>query len=163
MRKTTRAGAVVVGFLLGAAAPWAGADEVGNPMYDDRVYGETPETYRGTGAPETVPAERLERALLEIEAVRAALTEALQENVMLRRELTAARAEIERLRSERTAALRSERRAARTYTVRRGDTLGSIAARELGDSGRWREIYNANRDVVSNPHRIKPGMVLRLP
>ena len=49
------------------------------------------------------------------------------------------------------------------YTVQRGDTLRSIAARFLGDERRWREIFEANRAVISNPDIIRPGMQLVIP
>ena len=51
----------------------------------------------------------------------------------------------------------------RLYIVRRGDTLSGIAQRELGDAGRWPEILERNRNVVSNPDRIFPDQVLILP
>ena len=50
-----------------------------------------------------------------------------------------------------------------TYTVHSGDTLPGIAAKVLGDANRWREIYALNRDLISNPYLIFPGMVLKLP
>jgi nucleoid-associated protein YgaU/predicted chitinase len=50
-----------------------------------------------------------------------------------------------------------------TITVNPGDTLSKLAQRALGDGGRWQEIFNANRDQISNPNLIYPGMVLRLP
>lgn len=49
------------------------------------------------------------------------------------------------------------------YTVQRGDSLSRIAKRELGDYSAWREIYDANRDRISNPNRLYPGMTLSLP
>jgi murein DD-endopeptidase MepM/ murein hydrolase activator NlpD len=49
------------------------------------------------------------------------------------------------------------------YTVQAGDTLGVVAQRTLGDSGRWQEVFNANRDQIANPNLIFPGMVLRVP
>jgi nucleoid-associated protein YgaU len=51
----------------------------------------------------------------------------------------------------------------RLYIVRRGDTLSGIAQRELGDASRWPEIFERNRDVISNPGRIFPDQVLILP
>ena len=45
----------------------------------------------------------------------------------------------------------------------KGDCLWSIAARQLGDGRRWQEIYDRNRDILSNPHRIYVGQQLRLP
>lgn len=49
------------------------------------------------------------------------------------------------------------------YTVQKGDSLSRIAKRELGDYSAWREIYEANRDRISNPNRLYPGMTLSLP
>lgn len=52
----------------------------------------------------------------------------------------------------------------RSYTIKRGDTLSIVAARELGSGGRWTEIYELNRSVIgSNPDGIRDGMVIRLP
>ncbi|MFT5434583.1 MAG: LysM repeat protein, partial [Myxococcota bacterium] len=49
------------------------------------------------------------------------------------------------------------------YAVRPGDSLSKIAGELLGSTARWREIYEANRDKISNPSRISVGMVLRVP
>ena len=49
------------------------------------------------------------------------------------------------------------------YTVKRGDTLWGIAASKLGSGARWQEIYNLNKDVISNPDLIQPGWKLKLP
>merc|ERR1711916_350310 len=49
------------------------------------------------------------------------------------------------------------------YTVRRGDTLGYIACRQLGSARRYMEIYNLNRDVIRNPDLIITGQRIRLP
>ena len=49
------------------------------------------------------------------------------------------------------------------YVVRPGDTLSSIAQAKLGDANRWREIFDRNRDIITNPNRIIPGQVLVLP
>ena len=52
---------------------------------------------------------------------------------------------------------------ARTYTVVAGDSLSKIAKRELGDANKWKAIYEANRDKITNPDLIHPGQVLTLP
>ena len=46
-----------------------------------------------------------------------------------------------------------------TYTVKRGDTLGKIAAAH-GKS--WKAVYDANRGALSNPHVLKVGTTLHV-
>ena len=51
-----------------------------------------------------------------------------------------------------------------TYTVKSGDYLMKIAKETLGDSSRWREIYEKNKGVIGqNPNMIQAGMVLAIP
>ena len=52
---------------------------------------------------------------------------------------------------------------AQTYTVKSGDTLSKIAKDVLGDATAYMSIFNANRDQLADPDKIKPGQVLRLP
>jgi cell division protein FtsN len=42
-------------------------------------------------------------------------------------------------------------------------TLWDIAGRYLGNHNKWHEIYNLNRDKISNPNLIYPGQRLRIP
>jgi ABC-type amino acid transport substrate-binding protein len=51
----------------------------------------------------------------------------------------------------------------KTYTVTAGDTLSRIAETELGDTNRWREIWDLNRDRVANENLIYPRLVLLMP
>ena len=53
--------------------------------------------------------------------------------------------------------------AAKTYTVKSGDTLSAIAKAELGSAGDYMKIFEANRDQLSDPDKIKPGQVLKIP
>ena len=70
--------------------------------------------------------------------------------------------------------------AMRTITVQAGETLGSIAARELGDPDAWPLIYAENVNTIAKDYRnralrrewpavthpwhwIFPGQVLRIP
>ena len=53
--------------------------------------------------------------------------------------------------------------AAKTYTVKSGDTLSKIAKEHLGDAGAYMKIFDLNKDQLTNPDAIKPGQVLRLP
>ncbi len=50
-----------------------------------------------------------------------------------------------------------------SYTVINDDTLWKIAKKFYGDGSRWKEIYNANTSVISNPNIIKAGMNLVIP
>jgi nucleoid-associated protein YgaU len=50
-----------------------------------------------------------------------------------------------------------------TYTVRPGDTLSKIAKEKLGDPNAYTQILNANRDQLSDPNKIRPGQVLKIP
>ena len=54
-------------------------------------------------------------------------------------------------------------RQVKTVTVKSGDSLSKIAKRELGDANRWKAIYEANKDKISDPDLIHPGQVLTLP
>jgi hypothetical protein len=49
------------------------------------------------------------------------------------------------------------------YTVQKGDSLSKIAKSLFGDPMRYPEIFNLNRDVVTNPDLIKVGQKLKLP
>ena len=51
----------------------------------------------------------------------------------------------------------------KTYTVVKGDSLSKIAKREYGDPSKWRQIYEANKDVIDNPDLIEPGQDLIIP
>lgn len=57
----------------------------------------------------------------------------------------------------------SPQTAGRTYTVKAGDTLAKIAKETLGDTNAYLEIFNANRDQLEDPNKIRPGQVLKIP
>lgn len=50
---------------------------------------------------------------------------------------------------------------AETYEVKSGDNLSKIAKKYSGVS--WKDIYDANRDILDNPDKIFPGQVLKIP
>jgi nucleoid-associated protein YgaU len=52
---------------------------------------------------------------------------------------------------------------AKTYTVKAGDTLGAIAKEHLGNASAYTQIFELNKDQLTDPNKIKPGQVLRLP
>jgi Uncharacterized protein containing LysM domain len=47
--------------------------------------------------------------------------------------------------------------------VKAGDSLSKIAKEHLGNANAYMAIFNANRDILTDPDKIKPGMVLKLP
>ncbi len=48
------------------------------------------------------------------------------------------------------------------YLVQSGDTLSKIAREQLGEASRWREIFDLNRALISDPDKIFTGQVLVL-
>ncbi len=53
--------------------------------------------------------------------------------------------------------------AALIHVVANGDTLEKLAERYLSDAGRALEIFDLNRDQLSNPHLFPIGVELRVP
>ena len=51
----------------------------------------------------------------------------------------------------------------KTYVVKPGDTLSAIAREYLGDAKEYMRIFDANKDQLSDPDKIKPGQVLKIP
>ena len=47
-----------------------------------------------------------------------------------------------------------------TYTVKSGDTLSEIGQKH---GVAWRDIFEANRDQLDDPDKIRPGQKLRIP
>lgn len=50
-----------------------------------------------------------------------------------------------------------------TYTVKSGDCLWNIAKKQLGDGSRWKEIYELNKDKITNPNLIYADQALTMP
>lgn len=78
----------------------------------------------------------------------------------VRARMLSARASLERARADAQALLKRDPQA-RTYNIRSGDTLQSIAARELGDARRWRDIADANG--ISPSETLAAGTHIDLP
>ena len=49
------------------------------------------------------------------------------------------------------------------YTVTAGDNLSKIAKHFYGDANAWKKIFDANRDQLTDPDRIKSGQMLKIP
>jgi nucleoid-associated protein YgaU len=66
-------------------------------------------------------------------------------------------------RAQATAPAAKPAAAGKTYTVKAGDTLSQIAKEHLGSAGAYMKIFELNKDQLTDPDKIKPGQVLRLP
>jgi len=57
----------------------------------------------------------------------------------------------------------AEPRTTVTYTVKPGDSLRKIAKEFLGAERRWKEIYEANKEMIQNPDLIYAGQNFYIP
>jgi len=87
------------------------------------------------------------------------------ENLALRKELDDLRAHRsqEKTQSDTKAADKKSGTTPHTYVVREGDTLASISRKFYKSSGRWKKIRDANRSVIQDPAKLKPGTALTIP
>lgn len=51
----------------------------------------------------------------------------------------------------------------KTYVVKSGDTLWGIARTYYGNGAEYPKIFNANKNIISNPNLIYPGQKLVIP
>jgi nucleoid-associated protein YgaU len=51
----------------------------------------------------------------------------------------------------------------KVHVVKNGESLWKIAHMELGDGGRWKEIYALNKDVLPSESSVHVGQTLRIP
>ncbi len=51
----------------------------------------------------------------------------------------------------------------KVYRIKPGDWLAKIAQNVYGDSNKWKIIYESNKDIIDDPNKIYPGMVLKIP
>lgn len=49
------------------------------------------------------------------------------------------------------------------YTVKSGDTLSGIAKAQYGSANKYMTIFKANEPMLTDPNKIYPGQVLRIP
>ncbi len=50
-----------------------------------------------------------------------------------------------------------------TYIIQPGDNLSNISAKVYGNAGRWKDIFEANRDKLSHQDDLRVGVELRIP
>ena len=53
--------------------------------------------------------------------------------------------------------------APKTYTIKDGDTLMSLASKLMGSAGKWEELYEYNKDVLDDPDTMIVGTVIKVP
>jgi|SRR5205085_1771035 len=87
------------------------------------------------------------------------------ENLALRKELDDLRAHRsqEKTQIDTKTADKKSGTTPHTYVVREGDTLASISRKFYKSSGRWKKIRDANRSVIQDPAKLKPGTALTIP
>ncbi len=51
----------------------------------------------------------------------------------------------------------------RTHSVQSGDTLSKIAKQFYGDANMYMKIFEANKDQLSDPNKIRVGQILKIP
>lgn len=49
------------------------------------------------------------------------------------------------------------------YTVQKNDTLQKISKKFYGTTRKWTKIYEANKEFLKSPDRVRPGQVLNIP
>ena len=49
------------------------------------------------------------------------------------------------------------------YEIVSGDTLGAIAKKFYGKASAYTRIFEANREIISDPNKIYPGQKIRIP
>jgi nucleoid-associated protein YgaU len=49
------------------------------------------------------------------------------------------------------------------HEVQKGDTLSKIAEKYYGDPSLYKDIFEANKDLLKDPNKIFPGQKLRIP
>ena len=49
------------------------------------------------------------------------------------------------------------------HTVESGDTLWAVAEKAYGNGSKYNAIFEANKPMLSDPDKIYPGQVLRIP
>ena len=57
----------------------------------------------------------------------------------------------------------SEKLSGRTHKVAKGETLSHIAQRYYGKASEYNRIFEANRDQLKDPDKIREGMELKIP
>ncbi len=49
------------------------------------------------------------------------------------------------------------------YTVQKGDTLQKISMKLFGTTKKWKKIFDANKEMLESPDKVRPDMILKIP
>lgn len=49
------------------------------------------------------------------------------------------------------------------YTVQKNDTLQKISKKFYGTTRKWKQIYEENKNVIKDPDKVYPGLVIKIP
>jgi len=108
------------------------------------------------------------------------ITQYTQQETQLKAQLANEKADVENLKNEiaklddqiseleaKIEELKKEVEARSYYVVKPGDWLSKIAENPKiyghGNYRRWKDIYNANKDLIKNPDILSPGWKLKIP
>lgn len=50
-----------------------------------------------------------------------------------------------------------------TYVIKKGDSLSRIAKHYYGDAMKYKDIFEANKDILDDPNKIFPGQEIKIP
>lgn len=50
-----------------------------------------------------------------------------------------------------------------TYTIKKGDNLWNLAKKEYGSGAKYKDIYEANKDVIKDPNKVYVGQTIKIP
>ena len=64
---------------------------------------------------------------------------------------------------EKVPQARAPEASSKIYSVKKGDSLPSIAKSKYSKESQWTKIYEANKSTVKNPNLIRPGQKLIIP
>jgi len=98
-----------------------------------------------SGTPSTPPAEMPAAPIAETPAVQTAVEE--QQSV------------VDSTVHEQTEKIETQR----FHVVRKGETLSKISLTYYGSAGKWRKIFEANRETIKDPDKLTAGAKLIIP
>jgi nucleoid-associated protein YgaU len=56
-----------------------------------------------------------------------------------------------------------EEKGGKTHVVAKGETLQKISEKYYGTTKKWKKILDANKDVIKDPAKLKPGTKIKIP